>query len=131
VLTVGTGNDQMNVLLAVDTSIPALGSISIDLTADLDRFGVAAALDDVAIVYVENKSDSLSDSVEVRPGAANAFTNMLGTGSVVKLPIGGFVLVGNFTADKYDVTGTNKTLAVHNTHATLAADVRYYVWGRR
>lgn len=131
-LLAGNGTDQMSVLLAKEQVLAASGTLTLDLVTDTDRYGVALGLDDIALIFVENVDDaSGGGALELRPNASNGFTNLLGASSAQKLPIGTFYCVGNFTADKLDVTGTNKKLDIVETGGALPALVRVIIFGRR
>lgn len=135
ILTIGNGDDQMSVLYGAESTLAALAVSTLDLRLDLDRYGTALAADDVAVLLIESLSvaDGAAGGgpVDVSPSAADGLTNLLGPGSAVHLYPGSGVVFYNFTADKIDVTVTNKKLDLTNTHATLAATVRVQAWLRR
>tara|TARA_R110000824_G_scaffold46910_2_gene134301 strand:- start:43 stop:528 length:486 start_codon:yes stop_codon:yes gene_type:complete len=123
----GLLDNQFNKLYVQSATIASGANVDVNLSTALDRFGVALALSDVALVWIENTS-SVAAVLTVKAGAANGFTNLLATSADVKLSAGDFLLVGALTAGNLAVTGTN---AVLNLGATVAdVDVVVHVWGR-
>lgn len=134
VLTNGDGAGQIQTVSALDYTLSASGTTNIDLKTGLDVYGVALGLDEVVAVYVENAADGAGGVLEVRPGASNGFTNLLGASSAVKLPRGTAValFLSDFDGvDKWLVTSSNKTLAIVETGGSAAAHVIVQLWGRR
>lgn len=128
----GDADDEVRALFAHEAVLAASGTFSLDLRTTADRFGANLAADDVVVLFVENVEDPTGGgALEVRPGAANGFTNLLGTGSALKLPLGAFAIVGCFKADRIDVTLTNKTLDFVETGAALPVLLRIQAWVRR
>lgn len=131
-LLFGDGTDQMRVLKAYEQVIAPSGTLAVNLTSDLDRFGVALSLDDIALIFIENVIDATGGGAcEVRPNGVNGFTNMLGAASALKLPYGSGFCIWNFTADKYDVAAGNRAFDIVETGAALPVLLRMQIWGRR
>ena len=132
VLLPGDATDQMRALHIREAVLSASATFSLDLQTALDAYGAALAADDLAMLFIENVTDaSGGGALEVRPNAANGFTNLLGASSALKIPYGGFVCLGNFTADKYDVSPTNKILDFVETGGALPVLLRIHAWVRR
>ena len=128
-LTVLPGDltNQFSKLYVETGTIPGAGSTDIDLQSDLDRYGNALSLTDVALIYISSDSTS-TGTLQVDAGAANGFTNLLSTSAAVKLSPGDFLIVGALTADNLAVSGTNKVI----TLSALVGSVDYTIhgWGR-
>ena len=128
----GDGTDQLRVVFAYEAVLAASGTYGLDLKTATDRFGAAIAADDLCVLFVENVVDpGGGGALEIRPGSSNGFTNLLGASSAVKLPIGSFLTIGNFTADKYVVTSSNKALDFVETSGSLPVLLRIQLWARR
>lgn len=139
----GSGDNQMQVLLAKDSdddgTIATSSTVDIDLTNDEDRFGVAAALDDVMLIYLYNKTDTGSPAnIRLEPGSGNSWDQLLvgnpgGTDTPgVELKPGAWVVFGLPIADDYDVNGGSaETLQIRNTSGSNVAEYEMQIWGRR
>jgi hypothetical protein len=130
-LLAGDSTDQIRNIFAREAVLAASGTFSLDLRTDTDRFGNALAADDLCMLYVENVDDVTGGgALEIRPNGVNGFTNLLGAASALKLPVGAFVCVACFTADKYDVNNANKVLDFVETGGALGVLLRIHVWVR-
>lgn len=123
----GTLDNQFNKLFVESGTISSGGTTDVDLQADLDRFGVALALTDVAVIYISSESTS-AGVLSVSAAAASGFTNLMATTAAVKLSAGDFFLVSALTAGNLAVAAGNKAL----TLSASGGDVDYvvHVWGR-
>lgn len=126
----GLLTDQFNKLVAKDEDIGTSATLTIDLQTDLDRYGVALALADVALLYIEHKDTSAASEIQVQANAANGFTNLMGTAAAVKLAPGDFILVGALIAGNLASDGTNKALDIVNQDGSNVAGVIVHLWGR-
>lgn len=123
----GLLDNQFNKLFVQEGTISSGGNLDVNLSTSEDRFGVALALSDVALLWIENTS-STAAVLTVKAGASNGFSNLLSTTADLKLSPGDYVLVGALTAGNLAVTPTN---AVINLAASGAdADYTLHVWGR-
>lgn len=123
----GTLDNEFDKLFVESGTITSGGSTDVDLQLDLDRFGVALALTDAAVVYISSESTS-AGVLEVSAGAVSGFSNLLSATAALKLSAGDFILVGALTAGNLAVAAGNKIL----TLAATGGDVDYvvHVWGR-
>jgi len=134
VLQNGNGAGQIQTVSALDYTLAASGTTNIDLRTGNDVYGVALVLDEVVAFFVENAADGAGGVIELQPGASNAFTNLLGAGSAIKLPRGTAIamfLTDFDGVDKWLVTATNKTLQIVETGGVNSAHVVVQLWGRR
>lgn len=131
-LLAGDADDNVRAIFAYEAVMAASATVPLDLRTTTDRFGANLLADDLVMLYVENVDDpSGGGALEVRPNATNGFTNLLGTGSALKLPPGAFAVVGCFKADAIDVTVTNKALDFVEAGGTLPVLLRIQLWVRR
>ena len=123
----GSLDNQFEKLYVEEATISSGGSTDVDLQTDLDRYGVALGLSDVALIYVSSATTS-TGVLQVDAGAANGFTNLLSTSAALKLSAGDFVIVGALAAGNLAVAAANKVL----TLSASGGDVDYvvHVWGR-
>jgi hypothetical protein len=134
VLQPGNGAGQIQTVNGADYTHPAGGTVTLDLSTNEDVFGVALALDEMALLYIENASDGAGGVIELRPGAVAGFTSLLGTGSKIKLPKGCAVLLflADFDqVDKWQLGAGNKALDIVETGGVNTAHVKLQVWGRK
>lgn len=123
----GLLDNQFNKLFVQSATISSGANVDVNLSTSTDRFGVALALSDVALLWIENASTSTS-VLTVKAGASNGFTNLLSTTADLKLTDGDYVLVGALSAGNLAVSPTNAVLNL----AASGGDVDYviHVWGR-
>jgi hypothetical protein len=123
----GLLDNQFNKLFVQEATISSGANVDVNLSTAEDRFGVALALSDVALLWIENKS-SAAAVLTVKAGASNGFSNLLSTTADVKLSAGDYLLVGALTAGNLAVSPTNAVINL----AASGADVDYviHVWGR-
>lgn len=134
VLQDGDGAGEVRCVRDLDQTLGAGGTLALDLKLDTDAYGVPLALDEMVVIYVENASDGNGGVVEIRPGGANPFTNLLGAGSAVLLPKGCaamFFLADLDQVNKWPVAAGNKTLAIVETGAALTCHMIVQIWGRK
>lgn len=134
VLTEGNGASQVQTVTAVDATLSAGGTLSIDLKTATSAYGNVLVLDEVVAAYIENAADGDGGTIEVQPNATNGFTNLLGTGSAILLPKGtavAFFLTDFSGVDKWLVTGTNKVIDIVETGGANDAHIVLQLWGRR
>lgn len=131
-LLAGNGTDQVREILVAEQVVLAGGTYAVDLKTQLDRYGNACNLDDIVLIYAEN-ADVVGGggTLEIRPNGVNGFTNWLGAGSAIKLPLAAFNLVGCFVADKYAVTAGNRAFDVVETTGATPAYLKIHIWGRQ
>lgn len=131
ILTIGNGDDQAQKILGILQNVAFGATVTVDLKLTSDRYGDNLAADDMVLLWCENVHPDDGglggENIEVKPGAANGFTNLLGAGSAIKLPAGGFCMIGNFKADKYPVVAGNKTIEFTNTSGTTSATLTVIV----
>ena len=131
-LLAGVIDDTFDSLYVIDdAALAASATTSHDLQTALDRYGNALTLTDVALLYIEHKSDSLASSINVHANAVNGFTNLLTATAAVTLKPGDFLLVGALTADNLVVGAANKVFDVTNDDGVNAAHYVLHVWGRK
>ena len=130
----GTGTNQVEVLHRAnsddDGQIAASGTLTLDLRLAPDPFGNPIVADDLAMLYIEHKSDSAASSISFQAGGSDGFTNLLGTAAAVTLRPGDRFLVGVFIAGNLPVTDSNRVLDIVNNDGANAADYVVEVWGR-
>lgn len=143
----GNADNQIQVVYCKDSEfdgdIAASGSLAIDLETDLDRFGDALGLADVAMLYVKTKvlndgAGTASGVLQLRPAAAAAWDQLIkavpgGTDTpAIEMPPGAFIVVGGFLAGTYPVTPTTaKALTLVEVGAANATGYKLQIWGRR
>jgi hypothetical protein len=123
----GILDNQMNKLYVETGTVAGGGSTDVDLQADLDRYGNALTLADVALVYIASDATSVG-TLSVSAAAANGFTNLLATTAALTLSPGDFMLVGALTAGNLAVSGANKALTLAASGGNV--DYTVHVWGR-
>lgn len=128
----GNLTDQVKALYGYEATIAGSGTFDLNLNTDLDRYGLALAADDLALLLVENVDDGTgTGALELRPHpTTNPLTNLLGAGSAVLLPRGSGYLFCSFTADALDVTAANCALRVVETSGQ-PTKLRIQAWVRR
>lgn len=131
VLTDGNSTDQIKALFALEQTIGAGATVTVDLLTDLDRYGVALASTSVCMLLVENVDDGTgTGEIEVRPSAgANPWTNFLAATSAVKLRLGSGMVVGCFKANLL-AGAANKVFTVVETKVQ-PTKLRVQLWVRR
>lgn len=128
----GNATDEIKAVYGYEATIAGSGTKDLDLTADLDRYGVALSANDLCLLLVENVDDGTGTGIlEVRPHATtNPLTNLLGAGSKVLLALGSIVVVGCFLAGQIDVTAANRALTIIETSGQ-PTKLRIHIWVRR
>ena len=128
--TVGDGNqdDEIEAVYAADVSVPASGTVTINLATVEDLYGDFLAPDDIAAIIIKN--NGLGD-VEVKPGAANGWTGWLGTGSALKIPAGCTEGTDGGPKGAYPITPPNVNLDITETGGADSAELEVQFWVRR
>lgn len=131
-LSSGSGDDQIDVAFATEAVLAGLATIDINLAVtDEDAFGVAIGADDIFALFIESVEGGAGGTLQVEPGTTNPLSSVLGAGTVLKLPTPTFTLLFCRTADRINVDGTNRSIKLRNTHATLAVTYRVIALCRR
>lgn len=130
VLAEGNGSDEANVIWGKDLSIAASTTEEIDLQTELDAYGDALALTDLATLYIEAE-DTNPDDVIVKRGASNGFSSLLEASGGYRLPPGEFAMHSGFATGSLAVSGTVKTIGFENVDGTTAAVVKIRLLGRK
>ena len=120
------GKDEISDVLA------ASATIRVDLTTDLDRYGVALAATDVVFLFLIHKTGSASSSIHAQPAAVEGWTSFMGAGTVLTLKPGDFVCLGSFTAANQPVVaGVTDAVEIVNDDGSNAANYELAIGVRR
>ena len=128
----GSLDNQVKRIIALDSSVTAGGSATIDLQSN-DRYGVADASTDVVMMYIVNNGPG---EIALRPSASNPWSSFIralpgGTDTPeIRIYPGMGLLLHALGAGVLPVAGADKEVDLVEVGGVSAAAINIQIWTR-